>query len=70
MLVQAHAVETEPVHFGPGLEVLFERTRANFRIETVTGERIGQEPGGLGVLEMRPIGNEIEQKNFHSAGCS
>jgi hypothetical protein len=69
VLVEPDAVKPEPIHLGPRVQVLFERARAYFRIETVAGQRVGQEFVGLGVLEMRPVRNEIEQKNLHRDGC-
>ncbi len=60
MLVEADAVESQPVHFLPRLEMLLKGARAHLRIEISPRQRIGDVAAGFELVELPAIGHQVE----------
>ena len=67
MLVEADAVEAEPVGLFPRGEMLGIGPDRNVRIEMLPRQRIGQLGSHFQMVELLAIGEEIEKKHLHRA---
>src|SRR5271170_8038944 len=65
VLVEPDPVIAEPVKLFPRVEVLGIGSRRDLRIEVLLRQRIGQFAADLQMVQLLPIGQQIEDKDFH-----
>ena len=66
MLVEAHAVVTQPVHLLPRRKMLGIGAYRYVSLEELPTERIGELRADLHVLEVFAVGQQVEDKDLHA----
>jgi hypothetical protein len=65
VLVETDAVVAELVQQFPGIQVFGVGAGADLGLAVLGGERIGQFAADLQVLEVFPVGQQVEDEYFH-----